>query len=154
MGGSGSGAFGERAEQLMPQSPETTDLVRRDLLRWGLVGASVVILDSGHSGHAGEMSMPGVERRVLKEVDTDIPGYANIRIRDVIFQPGASTPVMTVDNDMVCETTEGTLEATKDGQPFPALKGTVWTCRKGGTEMTTNQGSTVAIMHVIDLLPA
>src|SRR5438128_1888045 len=87
MGGSGSGAFGERAEQLMPQSPETTDLVRRDLLRWGLVGASVVILDSGHSGHAGEMSMPGVERRVLKEVDADIPGCANIRIRDVIFQP-------------------------------------------------------------------
>ena len=55
---------------------------------------------------------------------------------------------------MVCETTEGTLEATKDGQTFTAPKGTVWTCRKGGTEMTTNKGSTVAIMHVIDLLPA
>jgi len=114
----------------------------------------VVILGSGHSSQAGEMPMPGVERKVLKEVDADIPGYANIRIRDVIFQPGASTPVMTMDNDMVCETTEGTLEATKDGQQFTAPKGTVWTCRKGGTEMTTNQGSTVAIMHVIDLLPA
>ena len=114
----------------------------------------MVILGSGHSSQAGEMPMPGVERKVLKEVDADIPGYANIRIRDVIFQPGASTPVMTMDNDMVCETTEGTLEATKDGQQFTAPKGTVWTCRKGGTEMTTNQGSTVAIMHVIDLLPA
>jgi hypothetical protein len=113
MGGSGSGAFGEREGQLMPQPLETADLARRDLLRWGLVGASVVILGSGHSGRAGEM--PGVERQVLKEVESNIPGYAKIRIRDVIFQPGASTPVMTMDNDMVCETTEGTLEATKDG---------------------------------------
>jgi hypothetical protein len=96
MGGSGSGACGEREEQLMPQSPERQGLIRRDLLRWRLVGASVVILGSGHSGHAGEMSMPGVERKVLKEVDANIPGSANIRIRDVIFQPGASTPVMTL----------------------------------------------------------
>jgi hypothetical protein len=98
--------------------------------------------------------MPGVDRKVRKEVDAHIPGSANIRIRDVIVQPGASTPVMTMDHDMVCETTEGTLEATKDGQPFPAPQGPVWTCRKGGTDMTTNQGSTVAIMHVIDRLPA
>jgi hypothetical protein len=118
------------------------------------MGASAVIRGSGHSGHAGEMSMPGVECKVLTEVDSNIPGYANIRIRDVIYQPGASTPVMTMDNDMVCEMTEDTLEATKDGQPFPAPKGMVWTCRKGGTEMTTNRGSTVAISHVIDLLLA
>jgi hypothetical protein len=93
MGGSGSGAFCESEERLMPQPPETIDLARRDLLRWGLLGASVVILGSGHSSPAGEMSMPGVERKVLKEVDSNIPGYAKIRIRDVIFQPGASTPV-------------------------------------------------------------
>jgi quercetin dioxygenase-like cupin family protein len=101
------------------------------------------------------MSMPGVERKVLKEVDSNIPGYAKIRVRDVIFQPGSSTPMMTMENDMVCETTEGTLEATKDGQTFTAPKGTItWTCRKGGTELTANKGSTVAVMHVIDLLPA
>jgi hypothetical protein len=29
-----------------------------------------------HSGRAGEMPMPGVERKVLKEVDSNIPGYA------------------------------------------------------------------------------
>jgi hypothetical protein len=100
------------------------------------------------------MHMPGVERKVLMEVESNIPGYANIRIRDVIFQPGACTPMMTRENDMVCETTEGHLEGTKDGQPLTAPKSTVWTCRKGGTEMTTNKGSTIAIMHVIDLLPA
>jgi len=112
--------------------------------------------DPVHSGHAGEMQMqmPGVERKVLKDVDSNIPGYAKIRVRDVIFQPGSSMPMMTMENDMVCETTEGTLEATKDGQTFAAPKGTLWTCRKGGTEMTANKGQTVAIMHVIDLLPA
>jgi hypothetical protein len=67
----------------------------------------VVIFGSGPSGHAGEIHMPGVERKVLKEVESNISGYANIRIRDVIFQPGASTPMMTMENDMVCETTEG-----------------------------------------------
>jgi len=111
------------------------------------------VLGSVYSGYAGEMSMPGVERKVLKEVDSNIPGYAKIRVRDVIFQPGSSTPTMTMDNDMVCETTEGTLEVTKDGHAFTAPKGTLWTCRKGGTELTANKGQAVAIMHVIDLLP-
>ena len=138
----------------MSQPDKTADLARRDLLWLGLAGASALVLGSAPSSRAGEMSMPGVERKVLKEVDSNIPGYAKIRVRDVIFQPGASTPVMTMDNDMVCETTEGTLEPTKDGQTFTAPKGTMWTCRKGGTELTANKGSTVAVMHVIDLLPA
>ena len=138
----------------MSQPHKTADLARRDLLRLGLAGASVLVLGSVHSAHAGEMQMPGVERKVIKEVDSNIPGYAKIRVRDVIFQPGSATPMMTMENDMVCETTEGTLEATKDGQTFAAPKGTMWTCRKGGTELTANTGQTVAIMHVIDLLPA
>jgi hypothetical protein len=45
------------------------------------------------------MSIPGVERKVLKEVDSNLPGYAKIRVRDVIFQPGSSTPMMTMEND-------------------------------------------------------
>ena len=140
----------------MPQPQKTEEFARRDLLRFGLAGVSVLVLGSVHAAYAGEMMqtpIPGVERKVLKEVDSNIPGYAKIRIRDSIFQPGASTPVSTMENDMVCETTEGTLEVTKDGQTFMAPKGTVWTCRKGGTEMTTNKGSAVTIMHVIDLLP-
>jgi hypothetical protein len=138
----------------MSQSQKTEDLARRDLLRLGLAVASVLVSGSSHSGHTGEMQMPGVERKVLKEVDSNIPGYAKIRLRDVIFQPGSSTPTMTMENDMVCETTEGTLEVIKDGQAFTAPKGALWTCRKGGTELTANKGQTVAIMHVIDLLPA
>lgn len=136
----------------MHQPSEHRDLDRRALLLLGLAGASTLVLGTGQRVRAGEM--PGVERKVLKEVDSNIPGYAKIRVRDVIFQPGASTPNMTMQNDMVCETTEGSLEVTKDGQTFTAPQGTVWTCRKDGTETTANKGSTVAIMHVIDLLPA
>jgi hypothetical protein len=72
---------------------------------------------------------------------------------DVIFQPGASMPTMPMDNDMVRETTQGTLQVTKDGRDFTAPQGTLWTCRNGSTEMTANKDQTVAIMHVIHLLP-
>jgi quercetin dioxygenase-like cupin family protein len=135
----------------MTPQREQMDLDRRALLRLGLAGASALVLSTGGRVLAGEAT--GVERKVLKEVDSNIPGYAKIRVRDVIFQPGASTPTNTMENDMVCETTEGSLEVTKDGQTFTAPKGTLWTCRKGGTELTANKGTAVAIMHVIDLLP-
>jgi hypothetical protein len=66
--------------------------------------------------------MPGVERKVLKEVDSNIPGYAKIRVRDVIFRPGSSTLMMTMENDTVCETTEGALEGTKVDRRLRRLK--------------------------------
>ena len=100
---------------------EQRDLDRRALLRLGLAGASALVLSTGGRVRAGEAT--GVERKVLNEVDSNIPGYAKIRVRDVILQPGASTPTTTMDNDMVCETTEGTLEVTKDGHTFMAPKG-------------------------------
>jgi hypothetical protein len=131
---------------------EQMEFDRRALLRLGLARASAVILSTEGRMLAGKAT--GVERKVLKEVASNIPGYAKIRVRDMIFQPGASTPTNTMQNDMVCETTEGTLEATKDGHTFTAPTGTLWTCRKGSTELTANKGTTVAIMHVIDLLPA
>ena len=39
----------------------------------------------------------------------------------------------------------------KDGA-FTAKKGTVWTCKVGGTETSENKGNTVAIMRIIDLM--
>jgi quercetin dioxygenase-like cupin family protein len=135
----------------MPQPRETADLARRDLLRLGLVGASVLALGAGGSILAGD---EGVERKVLKEVDSNIPGFPKLRIRDTIFQPGAVLSERTMANPMICEVTQGTLEVTVDGKTFTALQGDFWTCRAGGTEADANTGTTVAIMHVIDLLPA
>ncbi len=135
----------------MPQPRETADLARRDLLRLGLVGASVLALGTGGSILAGD---EGVERKVLKEVDSNIPGFAKLRIRDTIFQPGAVLSERKMANPMICEVTQGTLEVTVDGKTFTAQQGDFWTCRAGGTEGDANQGTTVAIMPVIDLLPA
>jgi hypothetical protein len=36
---------------------------------------------------------------------------------------------------------------------FVAKNGDVWSCRKGMPEANVNNGSTVAIMRVIDLIP-
>src|SRR5918995_1638808 len=72
-------------EPLMPHPRETADLARRDLLHLGLVGASVLALGTGGSILAGD---EGIDRKVLKEVDSNIPCFAKLRIRDTIFQPG------------------------------------------------------------------
>jgi quercetin dioxygenase-like cupin family protein len=121
------------------------------MLRLGLVGASVLALGTGGSILAGD---EGIERKVLKEVDSNIPGFAKLRIRDTIFQPRAVLSERKMANPMICEVTQGTLEVTVDGKTFTAQKGDFWTCRAGGTEGDANKGTTVASMHVIDLLPA
>jgi len=53
---------------------------------------------------------------------------------------------------MICHCLGGELEITQEDGAFTAKKGTVWTCRTGGTEMSENKGNTVAIMRVIDLM--
>ena len=58
-------------------------------------------------------------------------------------------------NDMLCHMTEGTLAVVQNDKQFTVKKGDVWTCAKGiTTEGTQNNGPTVAIMRIIDLLPA
>jgi quercetin dioxygenase-like cupin family protein len=81
---------------------------------------------------------------------------ADLAPRDLetIFQPGASVPVRTMDNDMVCQCTAGSLEITNDGRTFTANTGQAWTCHRGGTEGAVNKGQSPAIMRIIDLLPA
>ena len=130
---------------------ETAGLARRDMLRLGLMGASALALGTGGSVLAGE---EGIERRVIKEVDSMIPGFPKLRIRDTIFQPGAVLSERKMANPMICEVTQGALEVTVDGKTFTAQKGDFWTCREGGTEADANKGTSVAIMNVIDLLTA
>ncbi|MGH8068784.1 MAG: hypothetical protein ACRERE_26830 [Candidatus Entotheonellia bacterium] len=65
----------------MHRSPEPVDIDRRALLRLGLARASALGLGSGQRVGAGETT--GIERKVLKEVDSTIPGYAKIRVRDI-----------------------------------------------------------------------
>ena len=76
-------------------------------------------------------------------------------LRDVVIQPGAKTPDNMMMNDMLCHMTEGELSVVQNQNKFTVKKGDVWSCAKSDTtEGTQNTGSAVAIMRVIDLMPA
>jgi len=84
-----------------------------------------------------------------------IRAYGKVRLRDIVLQPGAKTPDNMMMNDMLCHMTEGELAVMQNDKQFTVKKGDVWTCAKGiTTEGTQNKGSTVAIMRIIDLIPA
>jgi len=133
---------------------EEVKLDRRELLMLGLAGASTLVLGKGSTVRAAEEKEVGVERKVIKEAESTIPGFSKIRLREFLYQPGGTSPVRKMPNAMVCECTLGSLEVTNDGRTFTANKGDIWTCRQGGTEGAINKGQAVAIMRVLDLLPA
>ena len=84
---------------------------------------------------------------------SELPAYKTASMRDIIYQSGAKTASPTMMNDMVCHCLDGELHIDHGGgKQFVARKGDVWTCAKGMPENATNNGSTVAIMRVIDLL--
>ena len=96
---------------------------------------------------------PGVRQVDLGQRASVLPAYKTLRMRDIIVQPGASTPEREMMNDMLCHMTEGELAVVQNDQRFTVRKGDVWACAKGiSTEGTRNAGSTVAVMRIIDLL--
>jgi len=107
-----------------------------------------------------ETGTPGIRRVLVSERgsmhgrDSVLPGYKSVRVVDVVFQAGKKNTDNGMQNDMVCQCTEGELRLDhRDGHAFSAKKGDVWTCVKGEPEDVENTGSTVAIMRVISLLP-
>ncbi|MBO1906523.1 hypothetical protein KHP60_15500 [Microvirga sp. 3-52] len=101
----------------------------------------------------GREVAPGVRRVEYSKRDTMIPNYRTVSMRDNIYQPGASTSGSSMANDMVCHMLEGELTVDTGSGDTLYKKGDVWSCAKGMPERSTNTGSTVAIMRVIDLLP-
>jgi quercetin dioxygenase-like cupin family protein len=98
---------------------------------------------------------PGVRVVALGERASVIPAYKTVMLRDVVIQPGAKTPDNMMMNDMLCHMTEGELSVVQNQNKFTVKKGDVWSCAKSDTtEGTQNTGSAVAIMRVIDLMPA
>jgi hypothetical protein len=133
---------------------------RRSALAFGLVGVSGLVLSEQlaaqtYSSSEGKEVGPGVRQVDLGERDSLIPAYGKVRLRDLVVQPGSKTPENMMMNDMLCHMTEGELAVVQNAKQFTVKKGDVWTCAKGiTTEGTQNKGSTVAIMRIIDLLPA
>ena len=133
----------------MKRKTDKVDFDRRAMLL-GLAGASALLMGKGSSAIAQEAK--GVERKVFKEAASMIPGYPKVQLRQMRYQPGAST-TNTMKNAMICECTEGALEITQDnGKPWVAKKGDIWTCNKGTVEGTANKGNTPTTMRVLDLL--
>ena len=137
------------------------DIDRRSAFGLGLTAASTALLAAStspavaqaYSPTEGRKLGPGVRQVDLGQRASVLPAYKTLRMRDVIVQPGASTPERQMMNDMLCHMTEGELAVRQNDRRFTARKGDVWACAKGiTTEGTRNGGSTVAVMRIIDLL--
>jgi len=102
----------------------------------------------------GREIAPGVRRVEYSKRETMIPNYKTVSMRDHSYQPGASTSGDGMPNDMVCHMVDGELTVDTGSGPNLYKKGDVWSCAKGLPERSKNTGSTVAIMRIIDLLPA
>ena len=138
-----------------------TDKGRRAALRLGLVAAATPVFGSLSTSEAqtygsdeGKELLPGVRQVDLGKRESLIPGYKTVSMRDIVCQPGSHIPTFAMENDMVCHMTEGELRIVQDGKEFMAKKGDVWTCATGTEEGAWNEGNVIAIMRVIDLLPA
>ena len=133
---------------------------RRSALAFGLAGISGLVISEQAAAQTygpsdGKEVGPGVRQVDLGERDSLIRAYGKVRLRDIVLQPGAKTPDNMMMNDMLCHMTEGELAVVQNAKSFTVKKGDVWTCAKGiTTEGTQNKGSTVAIMRIIDLMPA
>ena len=132
------------------------DMDRRAALALGLAAVAYATPEAAeaHARNEGREIGPGVRQVDLGERESVIPAYKRLRMRDIVLQPGAATPDNLMMNDMLCHITEGELAVRQNDNRFTVRKGDVWACAKGNTtEGTKNNGSTVAVMRIIDLLP-
>ena len=82
-----------------------------------------------------------------------LPTYKQLSLVDVVFQPGSDLPPSTMENDMICHIAAGELRVLQNGKEFRFKQGDVWSCATGTEEGARNEGSTVAVMRIVDLLP-
>ena len=132
------------------------DMDRRSALALGLAAVAFATPEAAEAQarNEGREVGPGVRQVDLGERESVIPAYKRLRMRDIVLQPGAATPDNLMMNDMLCHITEGELAVRQNDNRFTVRKGDVWACAKGNTtEGTKNNGSTVAVMRIIDLLP-
>ena len=135
---------------------------RRSVIAFGLATASALpALLAPTSASAqryrpdeGKEIAPGVRRIDLSKRSSEIPAYATVSMRDIVYQPGAKSDNPAMPNDMVCHCLEGELQFSQGpGKQFVAKTGDVWSCMKGMPEAAVNNGKTIAIMRVVDLIP-
>jgi hypothetical protein len=138
------------------------DITRRSALVLGLTTAATLpalltptpAVAQRYRPDEGREIAPGVRRIELTKRASEIPGYATVSMRDTVYQPGSKSESSAMMNDMVCHCLEGELQVSQGpDKQFVAKTGDVWSCMKGMPETNVNNGSTIAIMRVIDLIP-
>ena len=134
----------------MKRQIATGDFSRRKMLL-GLASTSVLVMGTAPSGLAQNRMEP--ERKVIKEAESVIPGFPQVRLREATYQSGAQAKA-TMKNPMICEITQGSLESKVDGQPVRRHTGDIYTCKTGQEIENENKGDSVAVMRIFDLLPS
>ncbi|HZC03680.1 MAG TPA: hypothetical protein VE844_20750 [Gammaproteobacteria bacterium] len=138
------------------------DIDRRSALAFGFATAATLsavltptpAVAQRYRPDEGREIAPGVRRIELTKRASEIPAYATVSMRDMVYQPGSKSENPAMPNDMVCHCLEGELQVSQGpGKQFVAKTGDVWSCVKGMPEADANNGSTIAIMRVIDLIP-
>jgi hypothetical protein len=143
------------------------EIDRRSALMFGLATAGTTLVATDptmaqpYRPDEGKEIAPGVrlvevsEREAMHGRDSVLPAYKRIKVVDVVLQPKATEKSDAMRNDMVCLCFDGEMRLDhRDGHPFTVKKNDVWTCVKGEPEDTENIGNSVAIMRVINLIPA
>jgi hypothetical protein len=121
---------------------------------WPVVLTPTAAFAQRYRPDEGREIAPGVRRIDLTKRASEIPAYATVSMRDMVYQPGSKSENQAMANDMVCHGLEGELQVSQGpDKQFVAKTGDVWSCMKGMPEADENKGSTVAIMRVIDLIP-
>ena len=114
------------------------------------IGSAVVAADASR---AFAQQPDRVQRGDAKTFPSMIPGVAQIRVREVTYQPGGKTSG-PMPHSMVCECKVGVLEVSQDSMAKTMNMGDIWTCHKGMVETVENKGTQAAVMRVIELVPA
>lgn len=143
----------------MKQTGTDLQLDRRSVLLLGMAGAAAAIVGPGAGALAADVPVqqlaPGVTLKVLKEVDSRIPGYSKVRLGELTFEPGSTFGPETLKSISVCEISGGPLEVHFEGQePFTLQPGDIYNCNVGLVETDMNKGSARCIMRFVELDPA
>ena len=132
---------------------------RRSALAFGLSAGVTPLFafarpaTAAYAADKGKELYPGVRAVELGERPSNIKAYKTISMVDLVYQPGAKTPLgEPMEHDMVCHVSDGELKIMAGDKEFSAKSGDVWSCGKGSTkEAAANSGSGVAVMRIIFL---
>lgn len=136
------------------------EIQRRSVFALGGAAAAAALLSPRaasariYAPDEGKELAPGVRVIELSERDAIIPGYKTVKMVDVVFQPGSHLPQEVMENDWVCNITQGELRVVLNGEELGLKTDDVYTCAKGATEEGWNDGDEVAVMRAIGLISA